>query len=30
MSHDIGNIGYNIDTHVDLKCSIQNLGIITY
>jgi len=24
MSHDIGNIAYNIDTNVDLKCFIQN------
>jgi hypothetical protein len=29
MSHDIGNIGYNIDTHVDLKCSIQKIEFIT-
>jgi hypothetical protein len=30
MSHDIGNISYNIDTNVDLMCSIQNSEFITY
>jgi len=30
MSHDIGNIGYNIDANVDLMCSIQNSEFITY
>ena len=25
MSYDIGNIYYNIDTNVDLMCSIQNV-----
>ena len=30
MSHVIGNIYYNIDTNVDLMCSIQNSECITY